>query len=55
MVGIEPEFFLFERTADGEYRPTDRDGMFTLAGLDRHHALWQSIMGDLRAMGIVLE
>lgn len=54
-VGLEPEFFLFERTPDGEYRPADRDGMFTLAGLDRHHGLWRTVMGDLRSMGIVLD
>ena len=55
MVGLEPEFFLFERAPDGEYRPADRDGMFTLAGLDRHHALWRAVSNDLRAMGIVLD
>ena len=54
-VGLEPEFFLFERTPDGEYRPADRDGMFTLAGLDRHHELWRMITSDLRAMGIALD
>ena len=54
-VGLEPEFFLFERTPDGEYRPADRDGMFTLAGLDRHHELWRRVMIDLQAMEIVLD
>ena len=54
-VGLEPEFYLFERTPEGEYRPADRDGMFTLAGLDRHHALWRVVTDDLRAMGIVLD
>ena len=54
-VGLEPEFFLFERTHEGGYRPADRDGMFTLAGLDRHHGLWRTVTRDLRAMGIVLE
>ncbi len=54
-VGLEPEFFLFAQTSDGEYHPVDHDGMFTLAGLDRHYPLWKTISDDLRAMGIVLE
>ena len=50
--GFEPEFFLFRRGDDGEYAPADHDGMYTVAGLDRHNALWRSVVGDLREMGI---
>ena len=54
-VGLEPEFYLFEPVGDGEYRPADQDGMFTLAGLDRHYELWKSVTDDLREMGIDVE
>ncbi len=54
-VGLEPEFFLFEHDENGGYRPVDRDGMFTLAGLDRHYPLWKLIVDDLRCMGIELD
>jgi len=54
-VGFEPEFMLFRRTEDGEYVTSDRDGMFTVAGLDRHYALWLEVMETLRAMGVQLE
>ena len=54
-VAFEPEFTLFEPTDDGEYRPADRDGMFTLAGLDRHYALWQKVIDTLRDMGVLVD
>ncbi len=54
-VGLEPEFYIFQPAEDGEYRPADRDGMFTLAGLDRHYPLWKSVTDDLREMGVDVE
>lgn len=51
-VAFEPEFILFEPGSEGEYRPADRDGMFTVAGLDRHYALWQRITSSLQRMGV---
>lgn len=53
--GFEPEFILFRQTGDGEYAPADNDGMFTLAGLDRHHELLQEAISNLRAMGVMVE
>lgn len=54
-VGLEPEFILFEAAGDGEYKPLDTDGMFSVAGLDRHFDLWQAVLGDLREMGVSVE
>ena len=51
-VGFEPEFTLFSRAGDGQYAHSDRDGMFTVAGLDRHSALWRNIINTLGAMGV---
>jgi len=55
--GFEPEFMLVRRGGDhvGEYQPADSDGMFTLAGLDRHYPLWRAVIDDLRAMGVAIE
>ena len=53
--GFEPEFFLFRIGEDGEYVPADHDGMYTVQGLDRHNALWRSVIDDLREMGITVE
>ena len=53
--GFEPEFFLFRRGDDGEYVPADRDGMYTVRGLDRHNALWRSVIDDMRAMDVTVE
>ena len=53
--GFEPEFFLLRRGADGEYAPADRDGMYTVRGLDRHNALWRAVIDDLRAMDVMVE
>jgi len=54
-VGFESEFTLFEPVGDGEYRPADTDGMFTVAGLDRHYSLWQRIIDNLHGMGVLVE
>jgi glutamine synthetase len=54
-VGLEPEFILFKPRDDGEYEPADRDGMFTVAGLDRHYELWQEVIATLRGMGVQVE
>jgi glutamine synthetase len=49
--GFEAEFTMFARIDDG-YAHADRDGMFTVAGLDRHAPLWRRIISTLGAMGI---
>ena len=54
-VGFEPECMLFEPGADGEYRPIDAGGMFTLAGIDRYHGMWKALLDDLREMGVAVE
>ena len=37
---------------NGEHRPADTDGMFTVAGLDRHYELWQRIIYTLESMDV---
>jgi glutamine synthetase len=54
-VAFEPEFSMFTKTGEGEYTPSDHDGMFTVAGLDRHNDLWRAIIDTLRAMGVLVE
>ena len=54
-VGFEPEFSLFEQTGDGQYHPADNDGMFTVAGLDRHFPLWRKVINVLRDMGVTVD
>jgi len=54
-VGFEPEFMLFRPGQDGEYPLADRDGMFTVDGLDRHYDLWLRVMDTLQAIGVKLE
>lgn len=54
-VGFEPEFMLFTRSGEGEYATSDSDGMFTVAGMDRHYTLWLQVMETLAAMGVQLE
>ncbi len=51
-VGFEAEFTLFSKTGEGEYEHADHDGMFTVAGLDRHYSLWRDVMDALIAMGV---
>ena len=51
-VGFEAEFTLFTKTGEGEYAHADHDGMFTVAGLDRHYALWCAVMDALTAMDV---
>jgi len=51
-VGFEAEFTLFSRTESGAFQHSDHDGMFTVAGLDRHYPLWQKIIETLDAMGV---
>ncbi len=53
--GFEPEFILFRPSDDGEYEPADRDGMYTLSGLERHNELWQEMISTLRQMGVQVE
>ena len=52
---FESEFTLFEPADDGEYRPAGTEGMFTVAGLDRHYSLCQLIMDNLQEMGVSVE
>lgn len=54
-VGFEAELMLFEPVGDGEYRPADTDGMFTVSGLDRHYTLWQRVIDSLHGMGVAME
>ena len=54
-VGFEAEFTIFKPGENGDYQPADADGMFTVAGLDRHFPLWQRIIDSLRAMGVTVE
>ncbi len=54
-VALEAEFALYTKTADGEYAPANHDGMFTVAGLNRHLALMQEIVATLEVMGIRVE
>ena len=54
-VSFEPEFMLFEPTGNGEYRPADRDGMFTVTGLDRHYHLWQTVIDALGKMNVIVD
>jgi glutamine synthetase len=53
-VGFEAEFTLFAKTENGEFVHSDHDGMFTLAGLDRHYSLWLDIIETLEAMGVTI-
>jgi glutamine synthetase len=52
---FESEFILFQPTEESEYRPAGTEGMFTVAGLDRHYSLCQLIIEDLQAMGVAVE
>ena len=54
-VGFEAEFILFEPMDSGEFRPADDDGMFTVAGLDRHYSLWQDLIASLNGMDVLVE
>jgi glutamine synthetase len=51
-VGFEAEFTLFTKTGEGEYAHSDHDGMFTVAGLDRHYGLWRNLVDTLGAMDV---
>lgn len=51
---FESEFYLFSPSDTGPH-PSDHDGMFTLAGLDRHHELLGSVLDALAKMGIEVE
>lgn len=54
-VAFEAEFTLFVPDGNGEHRPADTDGMFTVAGVDRHYSLWQGIIDNLHSMGVLVE
>jgi glutamine synthetase len=52
---FEAEFSLFNKVAEGEYEPTNRDGMFTVAGLNRYAGLMHEIVSALEEMEIPVE
>lgn len=52
---LEGEFSLFNKVGDGEYAPTNSDGMFTVAGLNRYADLMHQIVAALETMGIQVE
>jgi glutamine synthetase len=52
---FEPEFSLFNKIGDGEYEPSNFDGMYTLAGLNRHADLIHQMIATLEEMGISVE
>ena len=54
-VAFEAEFSMFTKDATGEYAPTNHDGMFTVAGLNRYGDLMHSIVASLEQMGINVE
>ena len=54
-VALEPEFTMFKPGEDGSYTPADHDGMFTVAGLDRHYDLWERIIALLAEMGVSVD
>lgn len=52
---FEAEFSLFNKVGEGEYELTNRDGMFTVAGLNRYVGLMHEIVSTLEEMGIRVE
>jgi glutamine synthetase len=54
-VALEAEFALYIKTGDGEYEPANHDGMFTVAGLNRHAELMHEIVATLEDIGITVE
>lgn len=52
---LEAEFSMFTKTPDGEYAPTNHDGMFSVAGLNRYAGLMHEIVAALETMGIPVE
>ncbi len=50
----ESEFTIFKEKEPGEYEHADHDGMFTVAGLDRHFSLWRQVIESLSAMGVLV-
>ena len=54
-VALEAEFALYTRTEDGDYDIASADGMFTLAGLNRHAELFHEIIDTLETIGIPVE
>lgn len=51
-ISFEAEFTLFAKMGDGQYMHSDQDGMYTVAGIDRHASLWRNMIDTLGAMGI---
>jgi glutamine synthetase len=54
-LALEAEFALYRKTETGDYEPASADGMFTVAGLDRHAPLMLEIVETLETMGIRVE
>lgn len=57
LVGTEPEFFLFERTSDGQATTTthDKAGYFDLAPIDKGELIRREITNKLVEMGFEIE
>lgn len=57
LVGTEPEFFLFERTPDGQATTTthDKAGYFDLAPIDKGELIRREITNKLVEMGFEIE
>lgn len=54
-VALEGEFALYHKTPGGDFEIANDDGMFTLAGLNRHAELMHEIIATLEQMGIPVE
>jgi glutamine synthetase len=52
---LESEFSLFNQVGEGEFEPASYDGMFTVAGLNRHVALMHDIVSTLEMMDMQVE
>ncbi|MCK5315051.1 MAG: glutamine synthetase [Anaerolineales bacterium] len=51
-ISFEAEFTMFTAMGDGQYMHSDQDGMFTVAGLDRHASLWRNMVNTLGEMDV---
>ena len=54
-VGLEPELILFEPGENGDYKPVESGGMFSLGSLDQFYPFWQDVIDALRVMNVEIE
>lgn len=54
-ISFEPEFSLYQKADNNEYKPISEDGMFTIAGIDRFHNFWESFHNTFKKTGIEIE